>query len=169
MLDCAWLSGKRCQTFRLTFSSASASTLCRALAIGTHSVMSLELALLIRKHCSLVDVRSSVVFVARRSQVLGTNDKRWVVVAHSSQLLVKLDAQRRRVIAIRLLILKPCRRTNLLVALCDPLVDFFHRYSVLFHRWTFVKGGRGASSTLSSRHFIRPSTRYGTGLIGHVA
>ena len=88
MLDCAWLSGKRCQTFCLTFSSASASILCRALAIGVYSVISLELAVFKRKHCSFVDVRSSAVFVVRRSQVLGTDNKRWVVVAHSSQLLV---------------------------------------------------------------------------------
>ena len=72
--------------FCFTFSSASTSRLCRASAIGAYSVMSLE------KHCSLVHVISSMVFVAGRSQVLETNDKCWVVVVHSSQLLVRLDA-----------------------------------------------------------------------------
>ena len=76
---------------RFTFSAASPSRLCRALAIGAYSVTSL---LLRKKHWSLVHVGSSMIFVAGRSQVLRTNYKRRIVVAHASQLLVELNAHR---------------------------------------------------------------------------
>ena len=106
-------------------------------------------ALLLRKkHCSLVHVGSSMIFVAGRSQ-----------------LLVELNAhralQRRHVVAISLLVLKPCRHTHLSVALCDPLLNSFHRYPSLLCRWNLVR----ASCTLLSWHFVHTRTR----LIGHMA
>ena len=66
-------------------------------------------------------VGNSMVLVARRSQVLGTNDKRWIVVAHCSQLLIKLDAQHCRVLTIHLLILKGGR----------VMIAFFANYSTV--------------------------------------
>ena len=47
-----------------------------------------------KKHCSLVHVGSSVIFVAGRSQILGTDNECSIVVAHSSKLLVELNAHR---------------------------------------------------------------------------
>ena len=47
--------------------------------------------LLFKKQSSLVHVSSSVIFVAGRSQILGTDNKCRVVVAHSSKLLVEFS------------------------------------------------------------------------------
>ena len=116
-------------------------------------------ALLLRnKHCLLVHIGSSMIFIAGRSQVLQTNYKCRVAVAHASQLL-ELNAQRalqrHHVVAISLLVLKPCRRSHLCRSLWstpEPL---------LLRRWNFVR----ASCTLLSRHFFHTRTR----LIGHMA
>ena len=47
--------------------------------------------LLEKKQSSLVHVVSSVIFVAGRSQILGTDNKYRVVVAHSLKLLIELS------------------------------------------------------------------------------
>ena len=83
--------------------------------------------------------------------------------SHVSQLL-ELNAQRalqcHHIVAISLLMLKPCRRNHLSVALCDPLLNRFHRYPWLLCWWNFVR----ASCTLLSRHFVHTRTR----LIGYM-
>jgi len=52
--------------------------------------------LLGRKQSSLVHVGSSVIFVAGHSQILGTDNKCRVVVAHSSKLLIEFSGNTAR-------------------------------------------------------------------------
>ena len=64
--------------------------------------------LLEKKQSSLVHVGSSMIFVAGRSQILGTDSKCRVVVAHSSKLLIEFSGntalQRCHVLAVHLIV-----------------------------------------------------------------
>ena len=148
--------------YHFTFSAVSPSRLCRALPIGTYSLSDITGALLLACVCQY---QHDLKFVGGCSQVIRTNYKHRVVVAHASQLLIELSAhralQRCHIVAISLLVLDPCRRTHLSVTLCDPLLNHYHRYPSLLCRWNLVTG----SCMLLSRHFVRTRTR----LIGHVA